>query len=96
MTGSERATVAFSFLFGLVVVPSLALLAILLTFRAGAEDFAITFVGPLVFAVGVASLVVGAFRARDAVVRAGLLGSGGGLLVMMAVVVALTASAGYE
>lgn len=96
MTGSERATVALSFLFGLVGVPSLALLAFLLTLRAGDEDFSITFIGPLVFAVAVASLVVGTFRSRDPAVRAGLLGSGIGLLVALAVGALLIASVEYD
>ena len=96
MTGSERATVALSFLGGLVGVPSLALLAFLLTFRAGAEEFSITFIGPLAFAVAVASLVIGTFRTRDAAVRAGLMGIGIGLLVMLVAGVLLVTSAEFE
>lgn len=86
---------ALSFLFGLVGVPSLGLVAFMLTFRAGAEEFSITFVGPLLFALAVASLIIGSFRARETVVRAGLLGNGLGLLVALAVGILLIAVVEY-
>jgi hypothetical protein len=83
MEANDRSLAAVSFLLGLLGAPMLAV-GIFVAVAARADgDISLCFPAGLVFAASVASLLVGTFGTRDVVTRAGLLGSGLGLLLLL-------------
>jgi hypothetical protein len=84
MEANDSRLAAASFLLGLLGAPMLAVGIFVVVAARADGDISFCFAAGLVFAAAVASLLVGTFGGRDLITRAGLVGSGLGLLILLA------------